>query len=523
MHEKKIRLTKVLLSIFLLSWVACSTVSSSMAQANEKKETGRSFNSPIAANWSKHGGNWKVDKNSISVSGSPAKILIPDYTWQDFDLTVELKAKRNSQAGIIFRVSDADSKIDQYAGYYIGIDTGHRSIVWGAAEYDWDAIANRSAPIDADHWYTVRILARGPHVQAWVNSKPITESEFPKFDGTDKRFSSGQIGLRALGAGAEFRNLKIGVPEQSVTGPTYTNPVQHHVADPTILKFENIYYAYCTHSADHPDMKRGIRLYTSNNLTNWEDQGFVITAQKSWGTSRFWAPDIIQKDGVFYLYYAADTRICVAKSQHPTGPFVELPQSPMEPETVRIDAHVFEDGGKYFFYYVHFNQGNEIWGGELNEDMVTLKPETVQRMIQPDQPWECHQAKIVEGPVVLKHNDVYYLTYSGSHFESPHYAVGYATSLSPLGPWTKYPHNPIMQSTAYAHGTAHHCMTTSPDEKEIFIVYHRHHDLKNTEPRKLAIDRLRFVEQSDGTHRIEVHGPTATPQPIPSGSATGEH
>ena len=79
-----------------------------------------------------------------------------------------------------------------------------------------------------------------------------------------------------------------------------------------------------------------------------------------------------------------------------------------------------------------------------------------------------------------------------------------------------------MQSTAYAHGTAHHCITTSPDEKEIFIVYHRHHDLKNTEPRKLAIDRLRFVEQSDGTHRIEVHGPTATPQPIPSGSATGE-
>ena len=120
MHEKKIRLKKVLL--YLSTQLgACSTVSSSIAQANEKKETGRSFNSPIAATWSKHGGNWKVDKKLDIGFGLTSKILIPDHTWKDFDLTVELKAKRNSQAGIIFRVSDADSEIDQYAGYYIGI------------------------------------------------------------------------------------------------------------------------------------------------------------------------------------------------------------------------------------------------------------------------------------------------------------------------------------------------------------------------------------------------------------------
>ena len=217
-------------------------------------------------------------------------------------------------------------------------------------------------------------------------------------------------------------------------------------------------------------MKRGIRLYTSNNLTNWRTKDLSSPLKRA-GELRILGPDIIQKDGVFYLYYAADTRICVAKSQHPAGPFVELPHLPWNPKRSGLTPMSFEDGGKYFFYYVHFNQGNEIWGGELNEDMVTLKPETVQRMIQPDQLWECHQAKIVEGPVVLKHNDVYYLTYSGSHFESPHYAVGYATSLSPLGPWTKYPHNPIMQSTAYAHGTAHIIALLLPLMKKKFSLF----------------------------------------------------
>ena len=79
---------------------------------------------------------------------------------------------------------------------------------------------------------------------------------------------------------------------------------------------------------------------------------------------------------------------------------------------------------------------------------------------------------VTEVAVVVRRGDTYCLTYSGSHFESPDYAVGYATSGSPLGPWKKYELNPIMKSTAYTHGTAHHCLTISPDDSEMIIVYH---------------------------------------------------
>ena len=90
-----------------------------------------------------------------------------------------------------------------------------------------------------------------------------------------------------------------------------------------------------------------------------------------------------------------------------------------------------------------------------------------------------------------------------------------ATTLA----WKKHAFNPVMKSTAYAHGTAHHCFTESPDGKEIFIVYHRHSTLQKTEPRALSIDRVRFVpDPAGGPDILQIHGPTSSPQPLPSGA-----
>ncbi|NNE00815.1 MAG: family 43 glycosylhydrolase, partial [Pirellulaceae bacterium] len=300
---------------------------------------------------------------------------------------------------------------------------------------------------------------------------------------------------------------------------TYTNPVQAACADPTILKHAGKYYLYCTYTPDYPTMSKGIRLYVSSDLVHWQDHGYALRNEDSWGESRFWAPDVVEKDGTFYMYYAADERICVATATTPLGPFQQAKQEPMRPDSIRIDAHVFrDDDGQCYFYYVHFDRGNQIWGGKLNVDMMSVDESSLRLMVKPDQDWERHMAPIVEGPVVIKHKDTYYLTYSGSHFESPEYAIGYATSTSPLGPWKRFGLNPIMKSTAYAHGTAHHCLTTSPDDSEMFVVYHRHFDLSTTEPRQMAIDRIQFVPQESGPDELEIWGPTSSEQPMPSGS-----
>ena len=43
----------------------------------------------------------------------------------------------------------------------------------------------------------------------------------------------------------------------------------------------------------------------------------------------------------------------------------------------------------------------------------------------------------MSGPSVFKIDSTYYMLYSANNFKSSNYAVGYATSSSPLGPWNK--------------------------------------------------------------------------------------
>ncbi|MDF7826867.1 family 43 glycosylhydrolase [Pontiellaceae bacterium B12227] len=463
-------------------------------------------------------GQWESAGGMHSVRGGNESFAYVDsLSLRDFELEVDIRIDgEKGQAGIVFRAEPSGEKVP---GYYVGLHAGVNHVMWGKMDQGWSDVSRKVSEVKAGEWYRLRLRVAGDSVTAYVNDFRLGAESAPTISGRDARFEKGAIALRKMGRGADFRNLV--VRELRPTEPllAYTNPVQAACADPVVLLHNGTYYAYCTYTPDFPDMVKGIRLYTSPDLVHWTDKGYVLKNEDSWGESRFWAPDIVEKEGTFYLYYAADERICVATARTPEGPFVQNVRQPMQPDTIRIDAHILQDDdGQNYIYYVHFNDGNEIWGGKLNDDMLTVDEDSLRLMVRPDQLWERHMGNVAEGPEVIKHKGIYYLTYSGSHFESPHYAVGYATSDSPLGPWKKYEHNPIMKSTEEAHGTAHHCLTTSPDGKEMFIVYHRHCSLTETEPRGMAIDRIRFVPQENGPDVLKADGPTTAQQSMPSGS-----
>jgi hypothetical protein len=60
-------------------------------------------------------------------------------------------------------------------------------------------------------------------------------------------------------------------------------------------------------------------------------------------------------------------------------------------------------------------------------------------VLQPECEWETRNGHVTEGPWMIKHDGRYYLLYSGSGADTPDYAVGYATSTSPLGPFIATP------------------------------------------------------------------------------------
>ena len=128
---------------------------------------------------------------------------------------------------------------------------------------------------------------------------------------------------------------------------TYTNGVLPDIADPHILKHKGKYYLYGTHTGGRPS---GIPVYTSNDLVNWSYRGWALSNNDSWGSDSFWAPEVINHNGLFYMYYAVEEHLAVATSKSPLGPFKQSEKKPMHEDIKEIDAHIFIDsnGKKYF-------------------------------------------------------------------------------------------------------------------------------------------------------------------------------
>ncbi|GAB6123727.1 glycoside hydrolase family 43 protein [Dysgonomonas termitidis] len=267
-----------------------------------------------------------------------------------------------------------------------------------------------------------------------------------------------------------------------------TGPIA--LGDPFIMLHGNVYYAYGTNAKD------GIEVYTSGDLTHWEKADALALHQKdSWGERWFWAPEVyyIKEKNKFFMYYSADEHICVAVSDSPLGPFVQDEKQPMIADEKCIDNSLFiDDDGKPYLYFDRFNDGLNIWVAELEDDLKTIRHSTLAKCINVSQAWEEVHPRVNEGAFVTKYNGVYYMTYSGNSYESPFYGVGYATANSPMGPWTKYDKNPILQKPDRLVGVGHSAMFKDKNG-QLKIVFHAHNNQEKIHPRHMYIASVRFT------------------------------
>ena len=194
----------------------------------------------------------------------------------------------------------------------------------------------------------------------------------------------------------------------------------------------------------------------------------------SWAESRAWAPCIIEKKNKkkykYYYYFTAETKIGVAVSDNPTGPFKDSgkPIVDFKPEGINrgqeIDPDVFCDpvSGKNYLYW-----GNGyIAVAELNKDMVSFKENTLKTFSLPH---------FREGIYVFYRNNRYYFLYSENDTRSEDYRVRYAMSDSPTGKMIIPEDNLILVKDAGKgiYGTGHNSVVNVPGKDEWHIVYHR--------------------------------------------------
>jgi len=321
---------------------------------------------------------------------------------------------------------------------------------------------------------------------------------------------------------------------------TYLNPVfDADFPDPAVIRApDGHYFAYATQTQRDGEWIN-IQVARSADLVHWKFLGDAMPQKPGWAreTQDLWAPFVVQDDNRYLMYYSATHDAChdperghclaVATSASPSGPFVDMGVPLLLGIGFEyIDPMVFRDpaSGKWLLY----------WGSgflpikvqELAEDRMSFAPGTQPTDLIWPNPVKGAFPRLVEAAWVIRHDDFYYLFYSGDNCCGPdaEYGVMVARSRSPTGPFETLeeargvPHSLMLFKSERWLAPGHNCIVTDA-AGDTWIIYHaidvncprqRQEDEINSR-RIMLIDRIHW---RDGWPHVGT--PSEDPQPAPA-------
>lgn len=269
--------------------------------------------------------------------------------------------------------------------------------------------------------------------------------------------------------------LRLALGPALAGGAEFENPVRAlDLPDPSVIRTADGYWATATASEWAPHFP----LLFSKDLVNWEQKGAVFHAGPAWAKGSFWAPEITEYRGTYFVYYTArrhDGRlvVAVATAPRPEGPYTDHGEMVAQ-EAGSIDAVAFtdEEGRRWLLWKEDGNSRKlptPISLQRLSEDGLRLVGER-RVVLTNDTPWE---GAVVEAPFVLRHGEFYYLFYSGAGCcgSGCDYALGVARAKRMEGPWEKCPANPLLADNATWRCPGHGSIVQDPDGRH-WLLYH---------------------------------------------------
>ncbi len=265
-------------------------------------------------------------------------------------------------------------------------------------------------------------------------------------------------------------------------------------ADPEAIVYDNQYWIFPTNS-DLFEKQVSFDCFSSPDLVNWtKHENIIDTTEVKWANRAMWAPGVIEKDGKYYFFFAANDvhegeigGIGVAVSDKPEGPYKDLLEKPLINEIVNgaqpIDQFVYkENDSTYYMFYGGWRHCNVVL---LQNDFTGMRPFPDGELYKEVTPQD-----YVEGPFMFKKNGKYYFMWSEGGWTGPDYKVAYAIADNPLGPFERIG-TILEQDPEIATGAGHHSIKSD----DWYIVYHRRPE-PNThrDHRVTCIDKMEFDE-----------------------------
>lgn len=258
--------------------------------------------------------------------------------------------------------------------------------------------------------------------------------------------------------------------------------------DPYVIKANGKYYLYATGV-------QGVEVYVSDSLfEGWKYLGKAISET---GMKEYWAPCVIERDGLFYMYYSSipaeeedvhQQAVKVAVSDRPDGGFVY--QKTILPP-FSIDPHVVKSGNDYYIFYSVNDYEAERAGTYIVVDRLTdmftaegksvpvVVPTLDEEIFIYDRFRKGQNWHTIEGAFYFRKGNDHYVTYSGNCYQNEKYFLGYAyaygeeTDLRKLK-FEKQPSDsvyaPLVCRNGDEEGTGHNSIVE--ESGNYYIVYH---------------------------------------------------
>ena len=277
-------------------------------------------------------------------------------------------------------------------------------------------------------------------------------------------------------------------------------PSWEYIPDGEPRVFGDRVYIYGSHdkvNSDHfCDYKLKVWSASVDNLKDWTCHGHCFhsrddrdhTSDVDWTDHLLYAPDVVEKDGKYYLYaYLVGAKGCVAVSDRPEGPFSLLSTYKFEDgessdgnEFVDPGTLVDDDGRVYTYcgflgsYMAEMNPDNmyEVISGSYKEGIIPKEA-----------PYDFFEACSPR-----KVGDTYYLIYSPTPQECSR--LVYATSKSPRGPF-EYGGIIVDNGVDYPGGNDHGSICLIKDQWYIF--YHRMTN-NSIMSRRACVEKIEILE-----------------------------
>jgi len=177
--------------------------------------------------------SWKVENGVLLArreDGKSAGDIVTVDTFDDFELRLDWKMTRAGNSGVIYRATEDHDQVWQSGPEFQILDNtdhpdGLNPLASAGACYAVYMPA-KAATRPLGQWNQTRILARGKHVEHWLNGEKLLEYEigsadwiahvktskfFPTAYGNDNwgLAEKGHIGLQDYGGAIEYRNIRI--------------------------------------------------------------------------------------------------------------------------------------------------------------------------------------------------------------------------------------------------------------------------------------------------------------------------